>query len=133
MPAAVLAVAVDMGQPMGRAAGARPRLTCTAGVPGKPELFMASAEAFPGMASPADISESMDLDMPQAAGSGVTYTATVPLMPGAFTGVGQPPDILEYMDFVMVEACTGRPERSLIITRAMADFIIIITAFLLAE
>ena len=94
---------------------------------------MASAEAFPGMASPADISESMDLDMPQAAGSGVTPTATVPLMPGAFTGVGQPPDILEYMDFVMAEArCAGTPEGSLIITRAMADFIII-TAFLLAE
>lgn len=76
----------------------------------------------------------MALDMQEATGSRVTRPATVPLMSEAFTGVGQPPDILEYMDFVMAEArCTGTPERFLIITRAMADFIIIITAFLLAE
>ncbi len=85
------------------------------------------------MASPADISESMDLDTQEAMGSGVTHTATVPLMPEAFTGVGQPMDMLESTDLIMAEArCTGTPEGSLIITQAMADFITI-TAFLLAE
>jgi hypothetical protein len=75
----------------------------------------------------------MDLDLQEATGSRVTHTATVPLMAEAFTGVAQPTGISESMDLIMAEArCTGMPERFLIITRAMADFITI-TVFLSAE